>query len=75
MAASDDKSREHLDDSAELPSSSASGAERQSGGDTSAAERPVLPQRSTDETDLGWGDRAGGYDDDWYLSERPPHHG
>jgi len=35
----------------------------------------VLPQRSSDETDIGWGDRPGGYDDDWYLNERPPHHG
>jgi hypothetical protein len=44
------------------------GGHRQPGED-------LLPRRSTDEQDLGWGDGAGNYGDDWYLAERPPHHG
>ncbi|MDQ1731146.1 MAG: hypothetical protein QOK10_1305 [Pseudonocardiales bacterium] len=35
----------------------------------------VLPSRSSDEQDLGWGDEESAYGDDWYSSERPPHHG
>jgi len=36
---------------------------------------PVLPQRSTDEDDTGWGDRDEPADrDEWYRRERPPHH-
>jgi hypothetical protein len=51
------------------PSSSPSAApQRQPGED-------LLPQRSTDEAELGWGDGPGEYGDDWYLAERPPHHG
>jgi hypothetical protein len=40
-------------------------------------EEPVLPQVSSDERAEGWGEdpRDGRRDDDWYLSERPPHHG
>jgi hypothetical protein len=37
----------------------------------------VLPTRSSDEYDRGWGDDRvdrGDRDDDWYLRERPPHH-
>jgi hypothetical protein len=36
----------------------------------------VLPEVSSDERDLGWGDDpgAGRRDDDWYRRERPPHH-
>jgi hypothetical protein len=30
---------------------------------------------SRDETDVGWGDAPGRRDDEWYLRERPPHHG
>jgi hypothetical protein len=38
-------------------------------------EAPVLPQRSTDEDDTGWGDRDERADrDEWYQRERPPHH-
>jgi len=37
-------------------------------------EGELLPQRSSDEQDLGWGDDPGDYGDDWYLAERPPHH-
>jgi hypothetical protein len=69
MPAATDNSREPSDDeSVEPSSSSAAGAARHPGA-------PVLPQRSGDETEVGWGDRSAGYDDEWYLSERPPHHG
>ncbi|MFE4976154.1 hypothetical protein ACFRAR_29140 [Kitasatospora sp. NPDC056651] len=39
-----------------------------------------LDQQSKDDTDSGWGDRpgaaeSGGRGLDWYLSQRPPHHG
>ena len=36
----------------------------------------MLPQSSTDERDVGWGDEARDLhrDDDWYRRERPPHH-
>ncbi|MEO6885819.1 MAG: hypothetical protein ABI232_05970 [Jatrophihabitantaceae bacterium] len=39
-------------------------------------EGPVLPHVSSDERH-GWGDdpNDGVRDDDWYLRERPPHHG
>ncbi|HEV2885630.1 MAG TPA: hypothetical protein VGX49_01855 [Jatrophihabitans sp.] len=35
----------------------------------------LLPQRSSDEGERGWGDEPGDYGDDWFLAERPPHHG
>ncbi|MFB6892599.1 hypothetical protein ACFCX4_25170 [Kitasatospora sp. NPDC056327] len=39
-----------------------------------------LDQQSRDDTDSGWGDRPGagegtGRGLEWYLSQRPPHHG
>ncbi|MEV7020567.1 hypothetical protein [Kitasatospora sp. NPDC093558] len=37
-----------------------------------------LDRLSRDDTDSGWGDRPGagsGRGLDWYLSQRPPHHG
>ncbi|MER5348772.1 hypothetical protein ABT093_00320 [Kitasatospora sp. NPDC002551] len=39
-----------------------------------------LERQSSDDTDAGWGDRpgageSGGRGLDWYLSQRPPHHG
>ncbi|MFJ3790275.1 hypothetical protein [Kitasatospora sp. NPDC090091] len=42
--------------------------------------RDPLDQQSRDDTDSGWGDRPGGGESggrglDWYLSQRPPHHG
>jgi hypothetical protein len=48
--------------------------------DRPTAPRPepaVLPRTSNDEQDVGWGERPGSddRDDDWYLRERPPHHG
>jgi hypothetical protein len=53
-------------------------SERSSSSDTGRSRQlpdQVLPQRSSDEEDVGWGDRPSEYDDDWYLAERPPHHG
>ncbi|MEU9077099.1 hypothetical protein ACFYUY_15645 [Kitasatospora sp. NPDC004745] len=42
--------------------------------------RDPLDQQSSDDTDAGWGDRpgageSGGRGLDWYLNQRPPHHG
>ncbi|MFJ9440949.1 hypothetical protein ACIRRH_03645 [Kitasatospora sp. NPDC101235] len=42
--------------------------------------RDPMDQQSRDDTDAGWGDRpgaggSGGRGLDWYLSQRPPHHG
>ncbi|MFI6848836.1 hypothetical protein OG535_23125 [Kitasatospora sp. NBC_00085] len=42
--------------------------------------RDPLDQQSRDDSDTGWGDRpaageSGGRGLDWYLSQRPPHHG
>jgi len=34
----------------------------------------VLPTIATDEQAIGWGDEATEISDEWYLSERPPHH-
>ncbi|WP_380285734.1 hypothetical protein [Kitasatospora purpeofusca] len=39
-----------------------------------------LERQSRDDTDSGWGDRPGAGEGsarglDWYLSQRPPHHG
>lgn len=41
------------------------------------APEPVLPDRSADDCDQGWGESGGdsGRPDDWYRQERPPHHG
>jgi hypothetical protein len=36
---------------------------------------PVLPDVSSDELDVGWGDEPAERDDEWYRRERPPHHG
>lgn len=37
-------------------------------------DRPVLPEVSSDELDVGWGDEPPERDDEWYRRERPPHH-
>jgi hypothetical protein len=37
-------------------------------------DRPVLPQRSRDETDADWGERAEPDDDERLRQERPPHY-
>jgi hypothetical protein len=37
----------------------------------------LLPEATSDDTDLGWGERRGGEDRDdldRFLRERPPHH-
>ncbi len=35
---------------------------------------PILPVRSLDETDVGWGERAeAGDDDERFRRDRPPH--
>ncbi|MER8183011.1 hypothetical protein [Kitasatospora sp. NPDC094015] len=39
-----------------------------------------LDRQTSDDTDQGWGERprggeSGGRGLDWYLSQRPPHHG
>ncbi|MFE7188355.1 hypothetical protein [Kitasatospora sp. NPDC057541] len=59
-------------------------AERKTAGRAAAKARLVfgdpLERQSRDDTDTGWGDRpgageSGGRGLDWYLSQRPPHHG
>ncbi|WP_432486582.1 hypothetical protein [Kineococcus sp. SYSU DK018] len=44
-------------------------------GRPGAADRQIAPEdeRSADDRDEGWGDAPGGLDDEWYLSQRPPH--
>lgn len=37
------------------------------------SEDPVLPDRSRDDSDVGWGDRPPGDDDDRLRREVPPH--
>jgi hypothetical protein len=37
-------------------------------------QRPVLPERSSDETDAGWGERPEPDDDERLRQERPPHY-
>ena len=38
------------------------------------AATPLEDERSADDRDEGWGERSGsGFDDEWYLSQRPPH--
>jgi hypothetical protein len=39
------------------------------------ADRPVLPDVTSDEQDVGWGDRPDPDDDERLLREVPPHHG
>jgi hypothetical protein len=44
-------------------------------GDTAGdTEPPVLPDITTDERRVGWGDEDDERDADWYRRERPPHH-
>ncbi|MFB8172663.1 hypothetical protein ACFC60_32425 [Kitasatospora purpeofusca] len=56
----------------------------QPGADAAAKARLIfgdpLDRQSRDDTDTGWGERpgageSGGRGLDWYLSQRPPHHG
>jgi hypothetical protein len=73
MAASTDKSREPSDDDSGAPPSSSDHPIRRHPAST-RGRSSVLPDRSTDETEIGWGDESSRYDDAWYLNERPPHH-
>jgi hypothetical protein len=57
-------------------------AEQPSTAESSTAEphvpvddTPVLPSRSSDDLDTGWGDRPGGNDDERFLRDVPPHWG
>ena len=34
-----------------------------------------LSRQTGDDTDAGWGEDGAGRGLDWYLSQRPPHHG
>ncbi|GAA4583782.1 hypothetical protein GCM10023194_21980 [Planotetraspora phitsanulokensis] len=34
---------------------------------------PVLPDQTSDDTDLGWGEWSPGSDDSRFLEDRPPH--
>ena len=63
---------------------SAAGAGAKSGADAAGRAKLVfgdpLDRQSADDTDGGWGERpaageSGGRGLDWYLSQRPPHHG
>jgi hypothetical protein len=38
-------------------------------------DRPLLPDVTADERDVGWGDPYERDDDERYLREVPPHHG
>lgn len=40
-----------------------------------ASTRPTLPDITSDEQDVGWGDRPEPDDDERLLREVPPHHG
>jgi hypothetical protein len=42
--------------------------------DGASDDDPVLPDVTSDERGSGWGDEPSRRDDDWYRSERPPHH-
>lgn len=63
----------------------AGGAKAATGGTEAAAKarlvfKDPLDQQSRDDTDAGWGGRPGAGEGgvrglDWYLSQRPPHHG
>lgn len=42
-------------------------------GSPAPADKPVLPQRSLDESDIGWGERPDLDEDDRLRQDRPPH--
>ncbi|NAZ88657.1 hypothetical protein [Kineococcus indalonis] len=44
-------------------------------GEDDEREVPLEDERSADDRDEGWGAGSRGRDDEWYLSERPPHWG
>ena len=57
------------DTSADRPAESAEPARSRSD------DRPLLPDVTADERDIGWGDPVEQDDDEHYLREVPPHHG
>jgi hypothetical protein len=52
-------------------------------GDVARTARPtparraddLLPEQTADDRPESWGEVDGGRDDEWFLRERPPHHG
>ena len=54
----------------ETPNSAASAAQPDRGGSPA---RPALPEKSSDETDVGWGGRPEPDDDERLSGDRPPH--
>jgi len=40
--------------------------------DLSGDDAPIVPEQTADDTDRGWGERAGS-NDDRLLEDRPPH--
>jgi hypothetical protein len=49
---------------------------RDGDADKTAPDEPrVLPDRSDEDTDLGWGELPESDDDERITRERPPHHG
>ena len=44
-------------------------------GPPDSGDKPVLPVRSQDDTDVGWGERPEPDDDERLNRERPPHWG
>ncbi|MFC5666744.1 hypothetical protein ACFP3U_27735 [Kitasatospora misakiensis] len=64
----------------ERPERTKPGAESESAAKARLIFGDPLERQSRDDTDAGWGDRpgageSGGRGLDWYLSQRPPHHG
>ncbi|MFJ8044514.1 hypothetical protein ACIRBX_28830 [Kitasatospora sp. NPDC096147] len=59
------------------------GAEQEKGAESKARRKLVFEdpfdRQTSDDTDRGWGGSEGGGGGDrgldWYLSQRPPHHG
>jgi hypothetical protein len=39
-----------------------------------SSEKPLLPDQTSDDLDVGWGDEPVDDDDARLLDERPPHH-
>ena len=69
MGVPDHEERSEPDTAVKAPSLSSGPVRRHS------SEEPVLPEVTRDERDEGWNEARGDYSDEWYLNERPPHHG
>jgi ribonuclease E len=59
---------------AQAPKAESPKAESPKAGPPAPDPGPVLPQRGSDETDAGWGERPEPDDDDRLRQERPPHY-